>query len=124
MKEKENKGLTPKPGEMFPKNLEYYVGRTVLNIIEKTDNLELSGNAIVFEQVIRFIDQYKTCRDYVIALTYSKNNIPLKPRLLLIERLSEECEELFYIMETDSFRHGLETLGIDLDECRQKGESE
>ena len=109
---------------MFAKNLEGYVGRTAMNIIEQTDNLEFSGNAIVYKPVLEFIKQYRLCRDYVIALTYSKNNIPLKPRLLLIERLSEECEELFYIMETDSFKRGLETIGIDLEECRQKGESE
>lgn len=89
------KQATPKPAH-YPEKVRDMLLRNdeIPRFIEFTNNMEFVNKIIANSDFLRFVSVYKEFWEYVIALSYGATNIPLRPRMLLVEEATSLACEL------------------------------
>lgn len=89
------KQATPKPAH-YPEKVRDMLlkNEEIPKFIEFTNNMELSNKIVANVDFLRFVSLYKEFWEYVIALSYGATNIPLRPRMLLVENATSLACEL------------------------------
>lgn len=95
------KQTTPKPAH-YPEKVRDMLLKNdeIPRFIEFTNNLEFSNKIIADYEFLQFVSAYKEFHEYVIAISYGATNIPLQPRMLLVEKASELAKDIRTMWES------------------------